>query len=75
MREAGHVARIWAMANAYTFLARKPERNRQLGIFYRSWKDGVKMNLKRIGWKVVDWIHLAQYRNLWWVLINTAMNF
>jgi hypothetical protein len=29
------------------------------------WQDNIRMNLKEIGWKRVDWIHLAQDRDHW----------
>jgi len=32
------------------------------------------MNVREIGWKVADWIHLAQYRNRWWAFVNRVMN-
>jgi hypothetical protein len=32
------------------------------------------MYLKDIGWKSVDWIHLALNRDQWWDLVNTVMN-
>jgi hypothetical protein len=32
------------------------------------------MNLKERGFEDVDWIHLAQDRNLWQALVNTVMN-
>jgi hypothetical protein len=25
-------------------------------------------------WKGVDWMHLAQYREQWWAVVNTVMN-
>jgi hypothetical protein len=28
-----------------------------------------------VGWKVVDWTHLARDREQWWALVNTVMNF
>ena len=27
-----------------------------------------------MGWELVDWIHLAQNRNKWRAVLNTAMN-
>jgi hypothetical protein len=33
------------------------------------------MDLTEIQWEVVDWIHLAQDRDQWSALVNTAMNF
>jgi hypothetical protein len=32
------------------------------------------MGLPEIGLEGVDWIHLAQDRDLWWVLVNSVMN-
>jgi hypothetical protein len=32
------------------------------------------MVLREIRWEVVDWIHQAQDRDQWWVLVNTVMN-
>jgi len=32
------------------------------------------MHLKEIGWEGVDWIHLAQDRDQWLVLVNTVIN-
>jgi hypothetical protein len=29
----------------------------------RRWEDNIKMALKEIGWKGVDWSHLAQDRD------------
>jgi hypothetical protein len=31
------------------------------------------MDLKEIGWESVDWIHLAQDRDQWRDLVNTAV--
>jgi hypothetical protein len=30
--------------------------------------------IREIGWEVVNWIHLAQDGDLWWILVNTVMN-
>jgi hypothetical protein len=32
------------------------------------------MNLREIGWGGMNWIHLAQVRDQWRVLVNTVMN-
>jgi len=32
------------------------------------------MDLRKIGWEVVDWIRLAQDRDRSWALVNTVMN-
>jgi hypothetical protein len=38
------------------------------------WEDGIRMNLKEIGWEGVDWIILAQDRDLWRAVVNAVMN-
>jgi hypothetical protein len=35
----------------------------------------IKMDLKKTGWEIVDWIHLTQYRYQWRALKNTVMKF
>jgi len=30
------------------------------------------MDLREIGWKSVEWIHLAQDRDMWQALVNTV---
>jgi hypothetical protein len=35
----------------------------------------IKMDLREIGWDGMDWIDLAQDKDHWWALVNTAMNF
>jgi hypothetical protein len=32
------------------------------------------MDHRKTGWEGVDWIHLAQDRDEWWVVVNTVMN-
>jgi hypothetical protein len=62
------------MRNAYTILVGKPEGKRQLGRPRRRWEYNIRMDLREIGWEAVGWVHLAQDREQWWVLVNIAMN-
>jgi hypothetical protein len=32
------------------------------------------MDLREIGWEGVDWIYVAQNRDLWKALVNTELN-
>jgi hypothetical protein len=32
------------------------------------------MDVREIGWEVVDWMHLAQDRYQWWAPVKTEMN-
>jgi hypothetical protein len=52
MRWAGHVARMGEGRNVYTVLVGKPEGKRPLGRPRRRWEDGIKMDLREIGWWV-----------------------
>jgi hypothetical protein len=40
----------------------------------RRWENGIKMDLREIVWKWVEWIHLAQDRDLWQAVVNAVMN-
>jgi hypothetical protein len=74
VRWKGHVARMGEKKNAYTILVRKPERKRLLRRYRRRWEDNIKMDLREIGWSDMDWIDLAQDRDQWRALVNSAMN-
>jgi hypothetical protein len=60
--------------NAYRILVGKPEGKRPLKRLRRRWVNNIKMDLKEIGWDDMDWIKLAQDRDQWRALVNTAMN-
>jgi hypothetical protein len=60
--------------NVYMVLMGKPEEKRLLGRPRRKWEDGIRMDLREIGWGRVDWIQLAQDRDRWWALVNTVIN-
>jgi hypothetical protein len=74
MRWAGHVARVGDKSNVYRILVGKPESKRPLGRPRRRWVDSIKMDLRKIGWNVVDLIDIAQDRDQWRALVNTVMN-
>jgi hypothetical protein len=52
----------------------KPEGKRPLGRRRHRWLDNIKIDFREIGWSGVDWIDMAQYRDLWGALVNTVMN-
>jgi hypothetical protein len=74
MRWAGHVARTGEGRNLYRVLVGKPEGKRPLERLRRRWEDGMKMDLREIGWGGVGWIHLAQDRVRWWAVVSAVMN-
>jgi hypothetical protein len=36
--------------------------------------DNIKMDLRKMRWDDMDWIHLALDRDLWMALVNMVMN-
>jgi hypothetical protein len=74
MRWTWHVAYMGEKRNAYRVLVEKPEGKRPLGRHRRRWEDNIKMDVREIGWSVMEWIDLDQERDQWKVLINPVMN-
>jgi hypothetical protein len=66
MRWAGHVASIGEMRNSYIILVGNPVWKRSLRTTRDRWEDNIRMHLREIGWKVVNWIHQAHDKGLWW---------
>jgi hypothetical protein len=60
---AVHAACMGEMKNLYSILVEKRERKRHFGRHRRRWEGNIRMDLWKIGWEVVKWIHLAQDRN------------
>jgi hypothetical protein len=60
--------------NTYRLLAGKPERRRPLGRQRRRWVDNIRMDLGEVGCGGMDWIGLAQDRNMWRALVNSVLN-
>ena len=38
------------------------------------WEYNIKMHLMEVGYRVMDWIELAQDRDRWRALVNVVMN-
>jgi hypothetical protein len=75
MRWAGHVGRMGDRRDVYRVLVEKPEGNRPLERPSNTWEDNTKMDLKEVGFEVMNWIELAQDRDRWLVLVNAVINF
>jgi len=74
MRWVGHVARVGERRGIYRVWVGKPEGKRPLGRPRHRWEDNIKMDLQEVGCGGMDWILLAQDRDMWWVLVNVVMN-
>jgi len=65
-----------ALRNVYDILVGKPEGKRPLGRPRCRWEYNIKKDVGgEIGWKVSDWIHVAQDRDQWRALENTVITF
>ena len=74
MRWAGHVARMGEERGVYRVLVGKPEGKRPLGKPRRRWVDNIRMDLQEVGCRYMDWIGLAQNRDMWRTLVSAVMN-
>jgi hypothetical protein len=54
MRWAGYVERMGEKRNAYRILVGKQEGKRPLGRLGRRWEDNIEMDVREIGWGVMD---------------------
>jgi len=50
-------------------------KGRELGRPRHKWKNNIRMDLRGIGWEVVDWTYLADDSEQWRTPLNTKMNF
>jgi hypothetical protein len=62
------------MRIACRILVGKPKVKTPLGRPRHRWED-IIIDLREIGWEVVDWMQVAQDREQWRALVNRVMNF
>jgi hypothetical protein len=74
MRWAGHVARMVEGRGVYRVSMGKPEVKSPLGRPRSRWEDNIKADLQEVGCGGIDWIELAQDREMWLALVNVVMN-
>jgi hypothetical protein len=58
----------------YKVLVGKPEGKRPLGRPRGRWEDGIRMDLREIDLRGVDWIRLSQDRDRWRAVVSAVMN-
>jgi hypothetical protein len=59
MRWAGHVESMGEDTKVYKVLVGNPEGKRPLGRPRRRWEDGIRIDLRKIGWGSVEWTQLT----------------
>ena len=58
----------------YRVLMGKPGGKRPLRKHRRRWEDNIKMDLREVGYGVMDLIELAQDRYRWQALVDAVIN-
>jgi hypothetical protein len=58
----------------YKVLVGKSKGRRPLGRPRRRCEDGIRTDLREIGWRGVDWIQLAEDRDRWRAVVSAVMN-
>jgi hypothetical protein len=74
MKRAGHVACMGEGRKVYRVLVGKPKGKTPLGRPRHRWEDGLKVDVREIDWRGVEWIHLAQDRDQWQAVVTAVMN-
>jgi hypothetical protein len=69
LRWVGHVARMGEDRKVYKVLLGKPKGKRPLGKPRHRW-DGIRLDLREIGWGSIEWIQLAQDMDRWQAVVN-----
>jgi hypothetical protein len=72
MRWAGHVARVGEERKVYKVSVGKAEGKRPLERTRCRWKDEIRMDVRKIVCRSVEWIQLAQDRGRCRALVNTG---
>jgi hypothetical protein len=68
MRWVGHVARMGEGRNVYRVLVGNQEGKRPLGRPRRRWEDGIKMDIREIGWGVWSGFSWLMMGTVGWLL-------
>jgi hypothetical protein len=74
MRLARRVVRMWEMEGMYSVLVGKSEEKKPLGRPRHRWEGNIKAGLQEVGCGGMEWIELAQDREIWLALVNAVMN-
>jgi hypothetical protein len=61
-------------SSAYGVFVGKPEGKRPLGRIRHSCEDGIRIDIKEVGWEGVDRIDLTQHKEKWEVILYMVMN-
>jgi hypothetical protein len=74
MRWAKHLALMGEEVGVYRILVGTPEGKKPLGGPRCRWEDNIKKDLQKVGCGVMDWIEVAQDRDMRRAIANAVMN-
>jgi hypothetical protein len=74
MRWANCVVRIGEIRNKCNILVGRPQGKRPLGRPTCKLEGNIRIDLKEIGWKGADWVHLSHDKDQWRAVVNTVKN-
>jgi 3-oxoacyl-ACP reductase-like protein len=74
LQEALYKQQLVFCVRVISVVVGKPEVKRPLGRPKCRWEENIKMDLQDVGCGGMDWIELAQDRDMWRALVNAVMN-
>jgi hypothetical protein len=74
MRWVDRVARIGDRESANRVLVGRLRGKRTLGRSRHNWDDNINIDIQEVGWRVMDFIVVAQDRDRWHALFIAVMN-
>jgi hypothetical protein len=61
--------------SVYKVLVGIPEGKKPLGRSRRRWEDNIRMVLQEVGCETMDWVDVAEDRDMWRAFVNAVMSF
>ena len=74
MKWVGHESCVEDRRGACKVSVGRPEGKRALGRPRHRWEDNTKMDVKEIGWDIMEWVYLAQQEHVVgrWLMTNRS---
>jgi len=66
---------VWRqIRGAYKVLVGRTEAKKPLGRTSGRWDYNIKLHLRQVGWRGMEWTDMADDSESWWSFANTVMN-
>jgi hypothetical protein len=70
-----HCLTFGTVLGKYRVFVKRPEGKSPPGRSTRKWEDNIKTGLQEVGRGGMEWVNLAQERDMWPTVTNEVMNF